>query len=105
MPRRIDIELTSHADGAWTWRAAGARQPKGSVTDALLPGSAAVGDVLRAEVETGLDGIEIVSLAPPPAKEDAPAGERIEVLGTPSREPDVSVTLAQGSRRREGGPR
>ena len=32
MPRRIDVELTSErADGTWTWRAAGAKQPKGEV--------------------------------------------------------------------------
>jgi hypothetical protein len=105
MPRRIDIELTSHAGGAWTWRAAGARQPKGTVAETLLPGPASVGDVLRAEVETGLDGIEIVALSAPQAKAEAPAGERIEVLGSPRRGPDVSVTLAPGSRRREGGPR
>ena len=32
MPRRIDIELTSAlADGSWTWRAAGAKVPKGTL--------------------------------------------------------------------------
>ena len=32
MPRRIEIELTSSRDdGSWTWRAAGAKAPKGTV--------------------------------------------------------------------------
>lgn len=105
MTRRIEIELTSHADGTWTWRAVGARQPKGTVADALLPGPARVGDVLRAEIESALDGIEIVALAPPPARAEAAADNRIEVVGSPRREPDVSVTLASGTRRREGPAR
>ena len=61
MSRRIDIELTSaRDDGDWTWRAAGAKQPKGTLTGTLLPADAAVGDVLRAEVETSIDGTEVV---------------------------------------------
>ena len=63
MSRRIDIELTSQTgDGSWTWRAAGARQPKGTVEAALVPPGEAVGAVLRADVEIGLEGIEILSL-------------------------------------------
>jgi len=64
MSRHIDIELTSQTgDGSWTWRAAGAKQPKGTVEAALVPPGEAVGAVLRAEVEIGLEGIEILSLA------------------------------------------
>ena len=63
MPRRIDIELTSAlSDGSWTWRAAGAREPKGTVESSLLPDGANVGDELKVEVEQGLDGIEILSI-------------------------------------------
>lgn len=63
MPRRIDIELTSAlSDGSWTWRAAGAREPKGTVDSSVLPTGAAVGDELKVEVEQGLDGIEILSV-------------------------------------------
>jgi hypothetical protein len=109
MPRRIDIELTSHAEGVWTWRAAGAKLPKGSLAADQVPTPASVGDVLRAEVESGLDGLEIVSLSPVPAKTDDRAANRIEVIGAPRPAPDVSVTLAPGSRRRrdrdEGPPR
>jgi len=63
MPRRIDIELTSAlADGNWTWRAAGAREPKGVLQGTVLPDGAAVGDELKVEVEQMLDGIEILSV-------------------------------------------
>lgn len=66
MSRRIEIELTStRDDGSWTWRAAGAKQPKGELDGALLPSLSSVGDVLRAEVETGLDGSEVTSVLPP----------------------------------------
>ncbi|MFN3254442.1 MAG: hypothetical protein ACE37B_01995 [Ilumatobacter sp.] len=63
MPRRIDIELTSAlADGSWTWRAAGARNPKGVVDASVLPDGAKVGDELKVEIEQGLDGIDILSV-------------------------------------------
>lgn len=63
MSRRIEIELTSkREDGTWTWRAAGALQPKGVVQSSLLPSDVSVKDVLRAEVETDLDGTRVVSV-------------------------------------------
>jgi hypothetical protein len=69
MSRRIDIELTSaRPDGSWTWRAAGARVPKGVLDGSLLPAGIVVGAVLRAEAETELDGITILSVVDPKAK-------------------------------------
>jgi hypothetical protein len=105
MSRRIDIELTSQTgDGSWTWRAAGARQPKGTVDGTLVPPGETVGAVLRADVDVGLEGIEIQSLTAtkPPRSPEKTEG-RIEVRGTPKRAPDVSVILAPGSgnRRRD----
>jgi hypothetical protein len=102
MSRRIDIELTSQTgDGSWTWRAAGARQPKGTVDAALVPPGEVVGAVLRADVEIGLEGIEILSLtAAKPARSPEKTEGRIEVKGTPRRAPDVSVILAPGSDKR-----
>src|ERR1700735_5333611 len=102
MSRHIDIELTSKAgDGSWTWRAAGARQPKGTVEAALVPPGEAVGAVLRADVEIGLEGIEILSLtAAKPERSPEKTEGRIEVKGTPKRAPDVSVILAPGSDKR-----
>ena len=38
MSIRIEIELTSSApDGSWTWRAAGAREPRGVLDGSILP--------------------------------------------------------------------
>ncbi|HUC04702.1 MAG TPA: hypothetical protein VL961_04835 [Acidimicrobiales bacterium] len=102
MSRRIDIELTSKtAEGSWTWRAAGAREPKGVVEGPLVPSGVSVGAVLRAEVEVGLDGIDILTLteAKPGHSPEKTEG-RIEVLGTPRRAPDVAVILAPGSAKR-----
>jgi hypothetical protein len=100
MSRFTDIELTSQStQGTWTWRAAGAKQPRGTVPAELVPEGARVGDVLRAEIESGLEGIEIVSLAPiRPAASSAETVQRIEVLGSPRGEGGVVVSLARGSR-------
>jgi hypothetical protein len=102
MSRRIDIELTSKVgDGSWTWRAAGAREPKGTVEAAMVPSGEKVGSVLRADVEVGLEGIEVLSLtAAKPLRSPEKVEGRIEVRGTPKRAPDVSVVLAPGSKRR-----
>lgn len=106
MSRRIDIELTSRRDdGSWTWRAPGARQPRGTVEGALLPGDAKVGLVMRADADFGIDGIVVVAVLPAkvdPRTERAP--ERIEVVGSKTDAPEgVSVVLASGGRRRPEG--
>ncbi len=69
MARRIEIELTSaRPDGTWTWRVAGARQPKGVLDGAILPASSKVGDILRADAEFELDGTVITAVVAPPEK-------------------------------------
>jgi hypothetical protein len=105
MAHRIEVELTSQSsDAIWTWRAAGAKQPKGTVDATLVPAGAGVGTVLRAEVETTLDGTTVTALLPLKTKTDGRSAERIEVVGSPRRGPDVNVVLAPSSRRRrEGG--
>ncbi len=101
MAHRIEVELTSQAgDSTWTWRAAGAKQPRGTVEAALVPEGSGVGTVLRAEVETTLDGTTVTALLPPKGKGDVRTIERIEILGTPQRGPDVNVVLASKSKRR-----
>jgi hypothetical protein len=81
MSRRIEIELTSaRPDGSWTWRAAGAREPKGTLTGSLLPASAKPGDVLRAEVEQEIDSIQVIAVLAP--KSSTPLPELLEVRGT-----------------------
>ena len=81
MSHRLDVLLTSRrSDGTWTWRAAGARQPKGLLEPELLPAGAAVGDVLRVEAEVSVDGISVRQVLP--TKADKPVVPRVEHLGT-----------------------
>ena len=101
MPRRIEVELTStRDDGTWTWRAAGARQPKGELDGALLPSGAKVGDVVRAEADFDVEGITVIAVLPP--KEARREPERIELIGPPRDEQLVTTALAPGSARRRG---
>ncbi len=107
MSHRLDIELTSSSDSGWTWRAAGARQPKGTVDFSMLYAGAQVGDVVRAEVERDLDGTRLLSIVPP--KSLRAEAERIELMERPSG-PAVSVSYADkpAGRSRDGdrsGPR
>ena len=65
MSRRLDIELTStREDGTWTWRAAGAKVPKGVVESSLLPNESKVGDQLKIEADFDIDGITVLSVVP-----------------------------------------
>jgi hypothetical protein len=97
MSRRIDIELTSaRPDGTWTWRAAGAREPRGVLGSTILTFAAKVGDVLRAEVEIELDGTTVLNAAPVKAKA-AKAG-LLEIL--PSSKPFEAVTSQLAKRER-----
>ncbi|HLI44287.1 MAG TPA: hypothetical protein VKU92_07435 [Acidimicrobiales bacterium] len=101
MPNRMEIELTSARDDeTYTWRAAGARQPRGVVPVSVLPPDSKVGDVLRAEVEVELDGITVVAILPPKQRQEN-AASRIEYLGPPRHEPGVTTVLA-GRRGRLG---
>ena len=105
MSRRIEVELTSSRDdGVWTWRAAGAKQPKGELDGGLLYDGAAVGDVVRADAEFYLDGIEILSVLAPKRKREAKV-ETIEVIGSGRTEELVTTQLAKkgGGRGGKGG--
>jgi hypothetical protein len=109
--RRLDVELTSdRGDGSWTWRAAGARQPRGVVDATLVPEGAKVGEVLRADADFDLDGVTVVGLAPIQEKRRNEA-ERIEIIGPPRRDEElVTSSLVTGGRgerpdRRERRPR
>ena len=95
--RRLEIELTSQrADGSWTWRAAGARQPKGDVSGELVPDTATVGTVLKAEADGGLDGIEITAVSAPRTRTEPT--DRLELIGGGDG-PLVTTTLSPKSRR------
>ena len=66
MGHRIEVELTSQSDeSTWTWRAAGAKQPRGTVSAELVPAGTVAGSVLRAEVEMTLDGTTVTALLAP----------------------------------------
>jgi hypothetical protein len=100
MSRRIDVELTSKQnDGTWTWRAAGAREPKGVLDGDLLAADATVGQVLRADAEFDVEGIEVISVLPPLPERAEP--ELLEILGSGRNEPDV-VTTGVSKRGRQG---
>ncbi|MEM7287072.1 MAG: hypothetical protein AAF480_12030, partial [Actinomycetota bacterium] len=108
MSRRIDIELTSVRDeDTWTWRAVGAREPKGVIAATLLPEGAAVGQELRVEAEFFVDGIEITSVLPP--KGDRKEPERLELLGSGRDQGGVTTQLVpkrgRGRGDRDGGGR
>jgi hypothetical protein len=103
VPTRIDIELTSHTgDGSWTWRAAGAREPKGVLDGSILPAGASIGDQLKAETEHDVDGIRILSIVPP--KQKAGRSDVLELLPATDFEPVIQQRSGRAGREsREGG--
>jgi hypothetical protein len=103
MSRRIEIELTSaRPDGTWTWRAAGARVPKGVLDGSLLPDGAKIGSVLKADAEIELDGISILSVAT--NREKAEKSGLLDLI--PSDKPFEGVTQQLAKRdRNDRGPR
>ena len=101
MSRRIEIELTSsREDGSWTWRAAGAKQPKGTLDGAILQPDAKVGDVMRAEVEVEIDGMRVASVMPPKSSSAKPA--LLEVIGSASPPPGGVTSQLTGGEKRGG---
>ena len=100
--RRLEIELTSNrADGKWTWRAAGAKQPKGILDGVLLPEGVGVGDVLRVEADATLDGLEITTILPTRAPRSRV--ETLPLLGSGREQPLVTSQLAPKGRSRARG--
>ncbi|HEY5121191.1 MAG TPA: hypothetical protein VII84_06415, partial [Acidimicrobiales bacterium] len=106
MSRRIEIEITSLQGDVATWRAAGAKLPKGVLSASLVPGGPVVGNVYRADIEQMMEGIEILSImAPKTASPLDPRHERLELIPTVKSGPDVIVTYApkgRGGSRRDG---
>jgi hypothetical protein len=108
MSRRIDIELTSQReDGAFTWRQAGAKAPKGVVEPSVLPVGAKVGDQYKVEVEVFLDGLAITQVIPGRSPRNEP--ERIELRAPTVRDEQLVTTQLAGRRdrgdRRDRGER
>jgi hypothetical protein len=107
MSRHIEIEITSLNGDVATWRAAGAKLPKGVLNASLVPGGPVVGTVYRADIEQYMEGMEVLSVLP--AKTASPLDprkERVELIPSAKQGPDVVVTYApkgRGGARREGG--
>ena len=99
MSRRLEVEITSaRDDGTFTWRAAGAKEPKGTLDGALLYDGASVGDVVRADAEFGVDGVTIVGVMPP--KEKKAKADMLEFIG--GAEGGVTTQLVGKRGRGEG---
>src|SRR5207237_6122104 len=95
----MEIELTStRPDGTWTWRAAGARQPKGELDGGLLYAGAKVGDVVRVDADVQLEGVTINAVLPPKAARKEP--ERLEIIA-PVADGSGTTSLQPGSKRRD----
>jgi hypothetical protein len=98
----MDIELTSLRDEeTFTWRAAGAREPRGVIAKTLLSPEARPGDVLRVEADLNLDGIVIRSVIP--AKTSSPRPQNIEIHSPRPVEGGVTTSLVEKSQRRGRG--
>jgi hypothetical protein len=92
MSRRIELELTSaRPDGTWTWRAAGAREPRGVLAGELLPGGAKVGDVLRADADFDMEGITVIAVLARKGARKEP--ERLELIAPAANFEPVTQTL------------
>jgi hypothetical protein len=105
MSRRIDIELTTdRGDGTWSWRAAGAKQPKGVLRAELLPEGATVGQELRADIEFSLDGTDVVAVLPPKSKNRASV-ETLELIARPVKDDELVTSKLAGRGGRDRGDR
>lgn len=103
MTRRMEIELTSsREDGNWTWRAAGALQPRGVIASSMLSGAPRVGEVIRVEADFEIDGITIIAVLPNKTRTKEP--ELLEILPAApgSFEPITTSLVGKGERRGRG---
>src|SRR5207302_10179441 len=75
------------------------KQPKGVLDGSLLTAGAKVGDVLRAEAEQNIDGINVTSVLPPKTKAREP--ERLELIAKPEG-PLVSSSVVRRDEKPEG---
>ncbi|MDA8117760.1 MAG: hypothetical protein M0000_10375 [Actinomycetota bacterium] len=108
MSPRLELELTSERpDGTWTWRKAGAREPRGVLAGSLLYEGAKVGDVVRAEVSFEIDGISVEAVHPPQKREES-RHQVLEIVPAP-RQQFTNIEYAKRprgrDRREEGGER
>ena len=105
MTNRLDIEITSQSDDSfYTWRSAGAKEPKGTIKASLLPSGVNIGDVLRVEADFMIDGIEITSVLPSKSKKVEP--EFLEIIGSGKESLGVTTSLvSKGNKKRSNKSR
>jgi len=101
---KIDVEITSQReDGDWTWRAVGAREPKGTVEASLLPDNSSVGAQFSVETEHFLDGIVVTKVFD--KKQDSEKGETLEILGSGKQADLVTTQLAKSKKNKKPSKR
>ena len=94
---KIDVEITSQReDGDWTWRAVGAREPKGTVEASLLPDDLTIGTQFSVETEHFLDGIVVTKVFD--KKQESEKGETLEILGSGKQAKLVTTQLAKSKK-------
>ena len=94
MSSRLEIELTSEIDAdVFTWRALGAREPKGTIIKSLLPTDVSIGDTFRVEADFLIDGIEIIRVLP--KREERKEQETLEILGSGNEKYGVTTQLVK----------
>jgi len=94
MSSRIEIEITSQIDDQqYTWRALGAREPKGTINKSLLPAKTKIGDDFKVEADFLIDGIEILRVLP--KRDERKGQETIEVLGSGNENYGVTTQLVK----------
>ena len=97
---KIDVEITSKREnGDWTWRAVGARQPKGTINASLVPTESAVGSQFSVETEHYLDGIVVTKVFD--KKEISGKGETLEILGSGKENDLVTTKLAKNKKNKK----
>ena len=103
--KRIQVELTSEQGDTWTWRKAGAKQPKGEIGIALLPKGSRLGDQIYINIITEIDGI-IVESASPLLKEEEKADEykTLEFIGGKNFEKVTLVSKKKNSNKKKKRP-
>ena len=103
MSSRIEIEITSQIDDQqYTWRALGAREPKGTINKSLLPSKIKIGDDFKVEADFLIDGIEILRVLP--KRDERKGQETIEVLGSGNENYGVTTQLVKKKKNKKSRP-
>ena len=96
---KIEVEITSQReDGNWTWRAIGAREPKGTVDASLLSSDVTVGAQFLVETEHFIDGLVVSKVFE--KKQSSNKGEIIEIIGSGKTLDPVTTQLAKKKNRK-----